>query len=296
MPQKVPRTVLSLACLLLITIPAIPAAAQGPQTIERATFVLRSGEVIKDVPFKVDEQFKVIVLDLPEGSRNISFNEIESILVDGQGVTGKILGTSPARQERQARSEQDPVYISSQASPWKFAARVGGSYSVPIGDWYEGIDPGVGFGIEALIPIKRRAALRLCFARAGMNLADQDLSQLVNIHADRYLLAVQVHQYLDKKGDQFGMYYGYAGLGVIDHVSEFKATEQGGTVSYSTSETKFLTNLGGGVILMLNPRWGVDLGANMDLVYLGSTQNSYNYYDASYAMILDVRAGAVLFF
>ncbi len=211
-------------------------------------------------------------------------------------------------------SENDEAYKAAHASPWSVGLRLAANYSVPVGDYYDGVKSGIGYEGDLLIGLTRKIALRMSASRSGakwdddMHLVLDDPAAVVlkddlSLAIWRFSLAAQYHGRLQKDRDDGSLAYVYAGLGVAVHNLDAEVTwlDTGDDLVYtgsdSDSQTKLMTSLGGGLTAMVGPRIGVDLSAEVDVIFVGTTSETYSYYGvAETALLVDGKLGLVYFF
>ena len=301
---------LSLALSLVILFAAHSVFAAKASRIE-----LKGGEVYEDVTFSVDEQYKVITIEKGDWKRPVSFTSIVRIIDEnGQDVTGDYLGEyyEPPEPTRQSDwlSEQEVEQKGYKKRPFGFGARLGTNYSFPLGDYYDGIKSGIGYGLDVIIPVTKNVAIRGTASRSGMTddlestmpgvtVLDDNLS----LSAWRYAISGQYYQWPNWRAGGKMLYYGFAGLGAITH--KFSGTmtirdPYSGEIMilYSTgkSQDKFILTYGGGIIAMVSKQIGIELGVTFDMVFVGTTSGTYYYGQAQNAYIFDLKAGVVALF
>ncbi len=375
--------VAALPALLAALLTVSPASADEfarPVDMEKATFVLVSGETFTMVPFEVDQRFRTVELELPDGSRHVSFADIASVAVEQQDVTEAVLGR-PARpvadaapekaaaeevpadpggtpgvpvsapataatpaepaapvipaepatpdesapaipaedetedQESPWISKDSPTYRQASDPLWRLGLRGAANFSIPTGDYYDGLKAGLGYEGDLIIPIKRDWSLRLSVSRSGMKpgsdltlvsydagitIANQDW----DMKAWRYTIAAQFQKPLsDRKGD-LSLLYGYTGLGAISQEltvgADLVEVASGDRAHFedSYSESKFIQTLGGGVMKMVAPTVALDFSVEMDIVYIGTVDNdSYSYFgNTQTSLLFDFKVGVVKIF
>jgi len=271
---------------------------------------LSDGTVYEDVAFETDRQFRVIYVSVEDEEKTISFTKIVQIVDDdGEDITEEIIGklyVKPETSEPEAVDPEPPVEVSDSVPPTDAAAGseetwlkpethkkkygmkpFGASFnfhacmSAPVGDYYEGIDGGLGFGANVVIPVGRRVAIRGTVSKSGLGLDWADLSVW------RYLIGGQYYNWPNwRKGGKV-CYNFWTGLGATSH-----------SAAFGFSETKFTTNYGGSVIFMMSKAMGIEFGGNIDMIWVGSGDNSDYYYgtygDVQYAFIFDFRVGVAV--
>ncbi|MFO7654141.1 MAG: hypothetical protein R6X25_10000 [Candidatus Krumholzibacteriia bacterium] len=335
------RRLAGFCCVLLAVLLQAGLAATQEIGVDpgsgKVTVVLTSGEVYENVDLTVDGRFKIVRMRWPEGERQVSFSAVASIVEDGVDITRDVIDrrptrrTTPAPQSGEAPpagrnlpaaddgdheaapaggtvwlSESDAAYRSARASEWPLALRLAGNYSFPFGDYYEGVESGIGYEGDALIAVSRKIAVRLSASRSGADFeldrfTSQDVAFDLSLAVWRFSAAAQVLAPLSRSGGgSFAHLYGGLGLAVHRLALDVTVNDPVPGVIYpesaSDTETKFMTTFGGGLVSMLSSRVGVDLGAEVDMIWLGSENGDYGYYQtAQTAWLVDVKVGLVYF-
>jgi hypothetical protein len=269
---------------------------------------LLDGKVYENVTFTVDSEYKIITIKVGDWKRAVDFSDIAQIVdEDGQNVTAYHLGDyyKPPEKKREGEwlSNEDPRYKTLQKRPFDFGIRGGTNYSFPIGDYYNGVKSGIGYGFDVFIPVTKNVAIRGTISKSGMK---NDLKSMfgdmtilkddLSLNAWRYAVSGQYYKWPGWKTGAKLLYYGFVGLGVITHKFSGSATIQdpisGETVIlYGTgdSEDKFMITYGGGLITMISKRVGIELGATFDLIFVRGTP----YYESTNAAVFDLKVGLV---
>lgn len=294
---------------------AQPAFGEQASRIE-----LADGTAYENVTFTVDKLYQVVTIQVGDWKQKVDFGDIARIVDEGgEDITAKVLGDQykPVEKKREGEwlSKEDPKYKAHQKRPFDFGIRAGGNYSFPMGDYYEDINSGMGYGFDALITVTKNVAIRGSVSRAGLR---EDLKDIfpgaiiveddLNLSVWRYAVSGQYYQWPDWKTGGRMLYYGFAGLGVISHKMTGTATvlvpaaPDTGNIwfLYGTGETenKFMLTYGGGLITMISNRVGIEFGVTLDVVFVGSSDDREVFYygKADYANIFDLKVGLVGFF
>ena len=278
------------------------------------SIVLKTGEAYDSVTFSVNNVYKTITIELDDRDREVSFKDISRITdQSGNDITRDILGSrySPAVRETWV-SENSEVYRHATAKLWNCAVRFSGNYSIPIGDYYEGIESNIGFEADLRIALSYQADVRFMVSRAGMKLDDDfriysldpDISiidQKWGFHVMRYIIALEMYKPLDKYKKDLNYFYLYSGLGAAVHTMSGDITllnnntMEIASASDSYTEKKFAMTVGLGLIAALAPNFGFDFSASYDFIVAGNASNESGN-GVVYAYILDLKIGAVYFF
>jgi hypothetical protein len=324
---------LSTRLVRLLTITAILCLACGSVRAARASRIeLVDSTVFNDVEYTVDNTYKVITITGEGSDRTVSFTQIRLILdASGQDVTEDCLGSyyRPAGQPSSTKdltttvpqAGMTPVPASAAPTevrprhPFKAGFRLGSNYSFPMGGWYEGTRSGIGFEGDFLVTVGRRTALRASISKSG---ARHDIDELLGgwmvLQDDlswkvwRYFLSVQYYNWPRWRKNGRMMYFLYSGIGAVSH--QLTGTAVGydppsdlGYYLEGNGETftKFATNFGGGLTAMVTQTLGFEFAAEMDMVFVGSTNTTeHDYYgapaDVVTALFFDLKFGVVLLF
>ncbi|MCK4410471.1 MAG: hypothetical protein KAW67_10310, partial [Candidatus Eisenbacteria sp.] len=234
----------------------------------------------------------------------------EAVVPDGAAVAaGSEESREAAPTTKTTESGGQDTWLSEQeGSPaWRVAVRAAGNFSIPFGDYYEGVASGVGFEGDLLFAVTTELGVRLSVSKSGMQWEegaiefisdDPDvtiLSQSFGLSAVRFTASCMGYWPLDKEQQRAdrSMLYAYGGLGVIQHelTADITLREEstGSTFSLNSEDTQsyFLLTCGAGVIKSLSSRFGADLSVNLDQVWVDSESLAY---------VADIRGGLVVFF
>ena len=204
-------------------------------------------------------------------------------------------------------SKQEEAYREAQSPAWRVAVRAAGNFSIPLGDYYEGVRSGVGYEGDLLFAITNDAGIRLSISKSGMRWEEDALwfvslepdvtilDQSFGLSAVRYTISGMGYWPLGKEQEREdrSMLYAYGGLGSIQHKTTAdltvhdESTDETTSLSIEDTQSYFITTFGGGLVKSISAKFGVDLSANLDQVWLDSE---------SYAWIADIRVGLVMFF
>ncbi len=197
---------------------------------------------------------------------------------------------------------------------WNVGFRIGGNFSLPSGDWYEGVNSGIGYEGDFSVALTHQAVLRFRVSKSGINVDDNYffafippdfiISQASKITAIRYILFLEYSHRLNSP--PYGAYfYAGIGLGAIQHNLEANGVLTDGYDPYPLKETdtqtKFVTAVDAGFIKMLSPKIGIDGGITLDMIAVGSHDAStywgdYYNYSVTYAYLFDLKFGVVFLF
>jgi hypothetical protein len=289
-----------------------PAFAAQASRIE-----LMDGKVYENITFTVDNEYKIITIKVGDWKQEVSFPDIARIYdQEGKDVTAEYLGEyyRPPQEGQKKGVAEEPRPRRYRKRPFNFGFSAGTNYSFPGGDYYNGITSGLGFGADIIIPVTKNVALRGTISKSGMKVDLKAwapgfiiLEDDLKINAWRYLVCAEYYHWPRWKTGGKVLYYFYTGFGAISHSFSGTATVEAPIshdimVIYSipNTQTKFVTTYGGGVIPMISKTVGVDIGAELDVVFVGQTGQTYSYgyyYTASqYATVFDLKIGLVALF
>jgi hypothetical protein len=271
---------------VILTIALILFVGPAAQAKYLGTIITKSGEEYKDVSFKVNRTFKAITIDLDGKDKNISFDNIEVIYdPDGNNITGSVIGSYYKPKRETWRSETDPHLAELREKPWVAGFRLAPNFSIPIGGYYWGIDPGIGYEGDIWFAVTEQVDIRFTVSRSGMRVSR--FFDPIKLSAVRYVFSLQYHGRVADMIPGKVIPYAYTGLGAISHRFSYAGE--------SVTETDFITNLGGGVIVLFDEQVGVDFSANLDVVYVGAERDTYGISMMQYAYVLDFKIGLVTF-
>lgn len=270
----------------MIVLPAIISSnAKAEQT---GTIITRSGEEYRNVSFEVNYNYRVVTVQIEGKQRSIGFDRIRAIYDSGgNDITEATL----------KKTDRGMRYKKPKTKPWNIGINPTANFSLPIGSYYgdfyynrqviEGVSPGIGFGGNLFVALTPTIDLRATVTKAGMH--EPDSWGTLSFSVWRYFLSVQYHKKMKEIVPGQSIYYAYSGLGVVDH--KFKNT----VTNQSSSNTKFAVRGGAGAIIPLTKYFGIDLGVDLDLVFVGSYIDEAGFKHLQNALIFDVKAGLVVF-
>lgn len=303
----------------------------------RYQVTLTDGTVYNDAAVSLDREFMTITLQTDSLTRAVSLSQIASIHnAAGDDVTSDFLGdkrprvsapparlapTTPTDTSRvlggaPAIDAASPPPLSTgldshRRHPWDAALRWGGNFSIPLGDFYEGIAAGIGFEGDVSLRVARQLAIRAEVSKSGMRDSFEDdfpgyrvARDDLRLTAMRYLIGVAYFDWPHWRSGGRTMYYVYSGLGAVSHsfsgnliLEEESSGEQYVLTSEARDITRFMSVTDFGVVVMLNKSLGLDMSAEFGLVYVGEGEDSGSIYGSvQYAYILDFRLGLVTIF
>jgi len=305
--------------VLLVILLVIFCFSNKAIAVKASRIELKDGKVYENVTFSVDHDYKVITIKEGDWKREVSFPDIAHIYdEDGNEVTEAYLGDyfAPSEKERERTKStiERPLYKKYRRKPFDIGLSLVANYSFPLGDYYEGSKSGIGFGGDIIIPLSKEGAIRITISKSG---AKDDLLTLfsgltiiqdnIDFNVWRYFISGQFYSWPNWKTGGKIQYYGYAGMGIINHSVSGSAIvyDPISDLTYTIfgtgeNDTRFATTFGGGIIPMISERVGIDIGITADIVFLGgSYYYPYGYYYQPYgqtALILDLKAGFVFVF
>jgi hypothetical protein len=309
MPQKPysKYVVLITLCLLFIGLTP-PARAEDIATIH-----LKSGTEYRDVPIKVDDIYKTIEIVWEGKKLNISYSDIESISdKDGKDITERVLGRAKKSSNETWLSKDSEQVRVKRAKPWNAIISAGGNYSIPSGDYYDGIDAGIGFDCDIRVAVSNRIAVQCLVSRSGAKVSDDlyivshdpnisIMDQDISIDITRYEVAVNVFEPISRVKEYPNYFYAFSGLGLATHTMTTKATLR----NISTDETlriedkntknKFAMVFGLGFLSKLSKHAGIDFSGTMDMIPVDAYTSSGEK-TADYAYLFDFKLSAIYMF
>ena len=314
---------------------------------------LADGSVYHDVLYIVDNAYRIVTISTVEKDWDVSFTEIVAIIdEDGEDVTVEALGgdyrparkaasqdlmptpaapvEQPAAETPEVRQsiETSQVSISEpteaaqksmlksngRTSPFDVGVQVNVGFGFPYGTWFEGFNPGIGFGADVFIRLTHDLALRGTVSKAGIKLDElsrldywQVLSDDRSVSVMRYYLSLQYYKWKNWRRGGKTMWYAYCGMGMVSH--KFSGTmivhdpyEGSDYLVYMDSKAinKFSSVTGGGLTHLLTERTAIQCGLTWDLLFIGKVENDDGYSglygDVQTASILELQVGIVQYF
>jgi opacity protein-like surface antigen len=176
--------------------------------------------------------------------------------------------------------------------PWTFWVTASPTVSIPFGDWFEGIESGVGFSALASVGVAQQIGIDFGIQYQPLGVDDQLLrdieATLIGLGANVTLDEVDFSllkffgavRFLGKAPNSPFWGYGAVGMGGYQHRTGVNATVDGIPISDDVTETKFAFTVYGGGIYKFSNAFGIDVGAQFDSVTgtvegIGGTSNGY---------------------
>jgi hypothetical protein len=307
------RSIIITAVTAIACVIAIASSAGAANDV---TVVTKAGDRYEHASITIDNQYKTIKIVSGDTKKNISFTDVQVIYdKNGKDITSKFVkGYAQPSRNTWSRID-DPSFIESKRLPYTLGLRFAGNFSVPFGDYYDGIESGIGYEGDIIVPVTAEYALRASMSVSGMKVGAMPPFEFaplpphvsvtgydLSIQAIRYTLALQLQRPLDRLRRDKGMWFTYAGLGAITHKFDASVTLyhdsllQYSTGTSETSETKFLTNIGFGILPMITSDVGLDLSVNLDMVWVGSENTQGyggSYSGMAFGYVFDIKAGVL---
>lgn len=280
------------------------------------TVTLKDGTVYEVVTFSTNNVYKVIEFKVDDEKKVVSFTDIESIVdANGDDITIEVIGGYvEAEESDNFLSETDEAYKFARRKLWNAAFSLGGNYSFPAGDYYEDLNSGLGFDADVAFALTYRLALRFSVTYTGIDY-DDDLAYMIvlapgealiaenfNFSSMSYFASFQYYHRPDRDTPGKMIYYFYTGLGLVTHGLELDEVIISGGVevdrqTISDDETKFATTIGGGLTYLFEKSLGIYAGASVDVAWLGSESDEYDFWgtDMVYAHQFRLEAGLTYF-
>lgn len=336
-----------MVAIAILLLSAVPANAFQSSRIET-----RRGAVYSECDFTIDNTYKVVVVNCADQKLNVGFGDIAFIYDEsGNDVTAQYLGKYYRPVEPETPPTVPPAVDSSdsvatpqddlntgestapgvpagevewmkeeerteirKSKPYNAGLHAFPTFSIPIGDYYEGFNPGIGFGGEISIALAPEYAIRLNVTRQGASLDEDEFNRMFSAITGRqvlrnnlsttmmhYSVSFQYYGWPRWKDDGQLWWYLTSGLGVISHslsgtMDIYDPIEMlAETVSVDDSETKFILSMGAGLVPMLSRTVGIECAANWDIVFVGTyeDESAYQYNEVQTAVVLDLRVGLV---
>ena len=282
-------------------------AAVDTFAYEKGTIVTKDGQRFENVTYDILTAYKIIKFKQGEKDKNISFADIEAIYdSNGTDITASIIGGYYKPQKETWKSDTDPVVKTGKRAKFKVGWRLGANYSIPISDYYEGIEPGIGFGGDMFVSLTNNLSLRFLVSKSGMKVEDDFhlfhtgyeytvLKEKYDITTMRYMLCFQYNNIQGEVDHGKTMFYFYSGLGVVSQKTTPDVLVRDNfddalySLTESVTENKFAINNGFGAMVFFSKTTGIDFLINADEVFVG------NYYGgSSLAFIIDLKVGLVI--
>jgi hypothetical protein len=304
-PKRHPRKSAAIFFLFLMFISLLVLTA------ETATIKMKTGEIYKDVTPDVFDFYRTVLFEYQGRRISVNFTDIEYIADStGKDITAEILGPGND-EERQELLSKGPKKPKSPANrPWKALLSLGLNYSIPAGDYYEGITGGVGFDGDLRFAVNDKIAIQVIVSRSGMK-PDENyplfkdnpwLIDAINIRTTRYEVAVNFFQPFSKKDSTRAIWYNFAGLGLANHSIGLNMTLKDIStgeiymLNGGYSDNRFVMVFGFGVMAMLSDKYGFDFSGTADMVPFITGKYSPEGKGIVFSRIFDLKISAVVMF
>lgn len=215
------------------------------------------------------------------------------------------------------KSKDSEIHVKARQKLWNVLIEAEINQGFASGDYYEGIEGGIGFGGDMIIPVHRDFAIRLEVSLSGIKIPDdfeflysidpdiRIISQKASYDAWRFLCSFQWN-IIGQDGElQKTIPFIYSGLGALYERYSSKATffdagvNEYYTLDADNSKTRFMMTLGGGVMQRVSTRLAISGTATMDIIWVEAlfreSDGDVREGLAPNAMILDLKLGLVLF-
>ncbi|MDH4156164.1 MAG: hypothetical protein OEW00_02670 [candidate division Zixibacteria bacterium] len=222
---------------------------------------------------------------------------------------------APAKRPLETwKSKDDEIYRRARILRWNASFGLTGNYSIPSGKYYEGVDPAVGFGVAMRLAVSHNLAIGIDISRPGYDFGedlegyDPETGMLavmeVGLSTMRYTILAEYYRMTSREGSNLNMTYFYTGLGAIKHktdwtIVEYDELNQRHLVDKgATNESKFITIFGLGARFTFDKNVGVDIGADLFVVFLGKTRATEQDFPVEvyqHAANIDLRCGLIIF-
>ena len=292
---------------LIISVSGSALAVEG-------TIVTKAGDKYENVDFKTNHLYQIISFKSEGWKVNVSYTDIVAIYdMDGKDITKKTLGryyrpekfektpvekgetpgdttragaektdseAVPVEDVADWRSENDEEIAVFRKKLWSVGLSGGPRYSIPTGDYYDGIDPGVGFGGALTLAVSHNIALRCSIAKVGLGWGYDEVS----FKSMRYMFSLMYYDRVNRLTLGKKIFYLITGLGAVSHDASYQ--------DLGYSETKFTAEMGGGLIQLFSEKVGMDFSLLFNLVYVGT----YDDGDTSRmqtALIIELKASLI---
>lgn len=327
------KTLLALAFCIIVF--GVSANAAGP-----GKAVLKNGESFEFVKCKSLTLFRAVEFTLNEQKekRKVSFSDIQTVFdQEGKDITPQLLGgwyklegientpgtesvpdsqTTAVAPKTTWVSENSSTYREMHRRLWKIAPQFLGCYSFGIGDWFRGVNPGLGFEASFMVAINDYIALKGSFSRSGLNVDDDyfdiippypgnwEMSQKSSLSVYRYLVSAVYYKCISSGQGKRNIIYAYSGLGAAQHLMHAQATaldldtDDLYILDNKKSMTKFDAVLGGGFISPIYKKLNFNFDLSLDGIIVGTYRDNdwSGWGNTQYAYIFDLKAGLVILF
>lgn len=270
------------------------------------TVTLKDGKEYRGVSYTIDTTNDVLVIEQGGWTQKILPEKIERVIdSEGRDVTAEILAALRFQPSSEAPKPVPPevkpapqVTASTPLSdnswrrnrrhrvgkPFDVAFGVRGNYTVPFGDYYEGITSGLGFEGDLRIHVSEELALMFLVSRSGMKLGETlplyPIWPFVLDRADfsmsamRYYIGLMQSGRAGNRRDNPDLFYVYFAIGAVAHRA--KGTMYGHDaytlqpyilIAEPTTDTRFGNLFGAGYIIRASKTVGIDLSSSLEGVW-----------------------------
>lgn len=271
--NQIPRQLI-LGFIIALTFISIASAT------DIGTIKLKNGEVYENVPYEVNDFYKTVLFTYQGQRINVEYSQIESITNgNAEDITSRVLENGENGDTHHDHEYEQDEKTSDKS--WSGIISAGGSFTIPLGDYYDGLTSGFGFNADFRVSTDERHAVQFLFSRSSIQLREDNQSVYNNYYSDatfhitRFEVAVNIFdRALAIPGDQNfeNRSYGLIGFGLVRH-----SLENSNRFHDSKAINKFSFIFGGGVLFMTSNEVGIDLSAKVNLVFpYGNDDTSNN--------------------
>ncbi len=286
MPGKSFLRPVFIAAAIIIFMPLVLSAG------EYGTVVKRDGTKYENVNKIADKNFNIITLRRGDKDTDAGLIDFDVVYDSVENDVITPIFVSADKPEKEASGSGTELRVSGDKT-WDAGISLLGAFSLPYGDYYEGIDGNVGFEGHFVLSIDRKMAFRAIIARSGMSAEEP-----FQLSAMKFILGIQINTYEPQMEPGNAICYGVVGLGLIKYKVPLNydlyiySLMEGTHIHELDSESDLLFHGSGGAIIIVSPNFGFDISASLDLV--AGTRSGSEGYGMGY--IFDFRGGLTILF
>lgn len=227
-----------------------------------------------------------------------------------QSASASFASASGRRDPRNFTPSSDQSKRKFTSRPFDMAISLRGNFSLPFGDYYEGLTGGLGFEGDFKICVGPDLSLLFMLSRSGAKVADDYrlfsylaypyvvTDEHYDFMATRYYVGLQTIGPMDRKSAYPSMWYAWLAVGAVQHqvsgavdVLDAETSQRYRLVAPPSSDTRFGQAGGVGYIFRLDNSVGVDLSCALELIWTKRYTNTGSETVGVSGYSLDLKAG-----
>jgi len=229
------------------------------------TIITKDSVEYKDVNFSINFDFNNLSFIYDKEVVNVYLFRVDRIFDSkGNDITDKVLSSSIDYDSKILEERSFLVGNSFNNRPWSYGFSFAPGYSMPMGEYYRGIEAGFGIGGSMFFKVSKGVDFRLNISKLGFKLPSY--ADPLKISAWRFSAAIQYQPKFIKSIQSDVAYYMYTGIGAVS------LTGYASGYSGSYNEFKLALSEGVGVLFITSRSFAFELSIAYDLIFIGNVE------------------------